>query len=124
MTTPHAKPVILIVDDEPMIRMFAADVIADAGFTSIEAADAAEAMALLTAHPEVTILFTDINMPGPFDGLELARKVHVLRPDVQLIIASGRERPARADIPDDGTFVAKPYQAARLTELIQAATSA
>lgn len=123
MTDTPCATVVLVVDDEPMIRMFAADVIADAGFLSIEAADGAEAMTLLAAHPEVTILFTDINMPGPFDGLELARKVHSARPDVQLILTSGRERPSAAEIPDDGQFVAKPYHAAKLMQFIHAATT-
>ena len=118
MDSESPVPVVLVVDDEPLIRMFAVDVIEDAGFLSIEAADGAEALALLATHPEITVLFTDINMPGPFDGLELARKAHLLRPDVELIVTSGREHPAKADIPDNGRFVTKPYCASILAGLI------
>jgi CheY-like chemotaxis protein len=116
-----SPPVVLVVDDEPLIRLYAVDVLTDAGFLTIEAADAEEAMELLAEHADITVLFTDINMPGPFNGLELARRVHERRPDVQLIITSGKERPDRASIPDDGTFLAKPYQGSAVTALIKAA---
>ena len=116
-----SPPVVLVVDDEPLIRLYAVDVLEDAGFLTLEAADAEEAMALLAEHADITVLFTDINMPGPFNGLELARQVHEVRPDVQLIITSGKERPDRASIADDGTFLAKPYQGSAVTALIKAA---
>lgn len=116
-----AKPTtVLVVDDEALIRLYAVDVLNDAGHRTLEAGDASEALELLKQHPEIRVLFTDINMPGPFDGLQLARQVHSLRPDVQLIITSGRERLTAADIPYDGDFVSKPFQAAALTDLIAA----
>lgn len=111
---------ILVVDDEPLIRMYAVDVLEDAGFVVFEAGDAEEALRLLDERPQIKVLFTDINMPGKFDGLELARRVHSLRSDVQLIITSGRQRPADSDIPDSGAFVAKPYDGAAITRLIVA----
>lgn len=119
MNVSASVPVVLVVDDEPLIRLYAVDILGDAGFPCVEAGDGCEALEMLDAHPEVTVLFTDINMPGEFDGLELARKVHVARPDVQLIITSGRMRPPCDQIPDDGQFVAKPYQAQVLTGLIK-----
>lgn len=115
------RPVILVVDDEPLIRLYAVDVLTDAGFEALEAADATEAMALLEENAAITVLFTDINMPGPLNGLELARNVHAARPDVQLIITSGKERPDRSAIPDEGTFLPKPYQGSVVTALIKAA---
>jgi CheY-like chemotaxis protein len=116
-----ARPVVLVVDDEPLIRLYAVDVLTDAGFDTLEAADAEEAMVLLADNAAITVLFTDINMPGPFNGLELARKVHELRPDVQLIITSGKERPDRSAIPEQGTFLAKPYQGSVVAALIKSA---
>lgn len=121
MTNEPVTIVVLVVDDEPLIRLYAADILADAGYEVIEAADAREALAALDAHPEITVLFTDINMPGPYDGLELARKVHAVRPDVQLIITSGKERPSLTEIPREGAFVPKPYRPAMITGLIEAA---
>ncbi len=117
-------PVVLVVDDESLIRLYAVDILSDAGFVTIEAGDGEEALALLARHPEINVLFTDINMPGPLDGLELARKVHEARSDVQLIITSGRMRPSQAELPDDGAFVAKPYEAAAITKLIRTAGAA
>ena len=118
------KPgVVLVVDDEPLIRMTAADMLADAGWPAIEAADAAEALEKLAAHPEVSVLFTDINMPGEMDGLDLARRVHELRPDVHLVITSGKMRPARDELPGEGRFIGKPYQERQFIALIEAVSA-
>ncbi|HEU0045277.1 response regulator [Sphingomonas sp.] len=117
---PNKGGVVLVVDDEPLIRMNAADMLADAGWIAIEAANAAEALVQLAAHPEVTVLFTDINMPGEMDGLDLARRVHDLRPDVHLIITSGKMRPRRDELPGGGEFLGKPYREGQFLELLQA----
>jgi CheY-like chemotaxis protein len=122
-TTDKKSGVVLVVDDEPLIRMNAADMLADAGWTAIEAADADEALALLAEHPDVTVLFTDINMPGSMDGLDLARRVHQLRPDVQLVITSGKLRPGRADLPGEGQFIGKPYGERQFISLIEAVSA-
>jgi CheY-like chemotaxis protein len=116
-------PVVLVVDDEPLIRMFAVDSLLDAGFEVIEACDAAEAIGLLDQNFGITVLFTDVNMPGAFDGLELARRVHERHPDIQLIITSGRERLSGAEIPDHGSFLPKPYKGSAVADLIRAAAS-
>ena len=110
--------VVLVVDDEPLLRMNACDMLADAGFETVEAGGSEEALGQLDSHPEVSVLFTDINMPGPMDGLDLARRVHERRPDIQLIITSGRRAPLKLEIPHDGQFISKPYDAAALVRLI------
>ena len=115
-------PAVLIVDDEPLIRMYAADGLTDAGFQVFEAQDAAEAMVVLIQHDEIGVLFTDINMPGPLDGLELARRVHEVRPEIQLIITSGKERPTKVQIPDHGDFLQKPYNVDAVQKLIRLAS--
>ncbi|KAA2237876.1 response regulator [Salinarimonas soli] len=107
---PHTPTVILLVEDEPLVRMLGTDVLEDAGFLVVEAMDAQDALAQLEAHPEVDILFTDVQMPGELDGVALARIVHDRRPDVRLVIASGRARLEPQDIPDNGRFVPKPYR--------------
>jgi two-component system, response regulator PdtaR len=113
-------PVVLVVDDEAIIRMNAADMLADEGFATIEACDAEDALAEIIRHPEISVLFTDINMPGQFDGLELARLVHEYRPDIRLILTSGRSPPPANQIPDDGRFLSKPYDQASLARLVAA----
>jgi CheY-like chemotaxis protein len=107
----------LVVDDEAMLRITAVELLEDAGFEMLEAGDAQDALVQIERHPEISVLFTDINMPGPFDGLELARRVHARRPDIRLIITSARQAPAAKDIPDDGQFIAKPYDTRRVAEM-------
>jgi CheY-like chemotaxis protein len=113
---------VLVVDDEPMVRLCAVEMLTEAGFAVFEADDAESALERLEQHPQISVLFTDINMPGAFDGLELARRVHALRPEVQLIITSGRGRPAQSDL-SDGEFVLKPYEVAAISRMIHAATA-
>jgi len=113
-TTNHV--LVLLVDDEPEVRLLASDSLEDAGFEVVEAADAKQALSVLAARPDVGVLFTDVNMPGPLDGLELADLVHRLWPTVQLVVTSGRA-PDRS-IPDDGRFIPKPYSQRSMTALI------
>ncbi|HEY0626983.1 MAG TPA: response regulator [Allosphingosinicella sp.] len=115
---PNARSV-LIVEDEAFTRMAAVDTVTDLGFESFEAGDAAEALDVLEEHPQVNILFTDINMPGTMDGLALAQLVHEVRPEVELIITSGAQTLAEEDIPDHGAFLPKPYAPDQLAALLQ-----
>jgi CheY-like chemotaxis protein len=109
------KLLILVVEDEPLLRYFATDVLEEGGFSVAEATNAASALKILEGRRDVRVLFTDIQMPGAFDGMELAREVHLRWPHILLMITSGRKRPTAAEIPDDGRFLAKPY---RSTELV------
>ena len=93
----------------------------DAGCSVIEAADGEEALRVFEAHSDVTTVFTDINMPGPFNGLSLAHKIFQMRPQVQLILTSGRGSPSEAEMPVGGHFLPKPYDCDQLTALIRAA---
>jgi CheY-like chemotaxis protein len=105
-------PDILLVEDEPLIRMCSADLLEDAGYSVIEAENADEAIKILGANPEVKVLFTDVKMPGNLDGLQLARLVHERWPGVKLLVASGHHQLTDGDIPDDGRFLQKPYRPA------------
>ncbi|PAX09096.1 response regulator [Sphingomonas lenta] len=121
--TAQTPPTVLVVDDEPIIRLDAVAIVEDAGFLALEAADAEEALEMMSAHPDISVLFTDINMPGPLDGLQLARRVHENWPAVHLVITSGRVDPDPDQIPDHGHFVAKPYQPAAVVALLRSLCS-
>ncbi|HXG99695.1 MAG TPA: response regulator [Sphingomicrobium sp.] len=110
---------ILIVEDEPMVRMVAADALADCGIVAWEAGDAEEALAVLDLHPAISLLFTDVDMPGEMDGVALARLVHKLRPDVELVITSGATVIANDDLPDHGAFLGKPYQMDIMVQIVE-----
>ena len=116
---PDAKTVVLVVDDEFLVRVVAVELLEEAGFKVIEAMNGDEAIRLLDAHPEVTVLFTDINMPGSLDGLELARRVHAAKPEVQIILTSGRVRLDSSMTPSGGAFVGKPYASQDVIRLIR-----
>ena len=109
-----SKAAILVVEDEALIRIWAADLLEEDGFSVLEAKDADAALKVLEARPDVKLLLTDVQMPGSLNGMELASEVHARWPHILLVITSGRDRPARAEIPDDGRFVAKPYSAEEL----------
>ena len=117
-TDPHTQPVVLVAEDEELIRLWAADVLQENGFSVVEAANAEAAMRVLETRPEVRLLFTDIHMPGAFDGMELARRVHDRWPHVQLVVTSGKIEPRPDEIPDEGRFLAKPYRAEQLVEQV------
>jgi len=105
-----ARPTgVLRVDDEPLVRALGVDVLEDAGFHVVEAANAHEALQTLESRSDVRVLFTDVNMPGEIDGLALARVVRERRPEVRLLVTSGQARPGPGDLPDTGHFVPKPW---------------
>jgi CheY-like chemotaxis protein len=112
-------PVVLVVEDEPLVRMTAADELEEAGFHVLEAANADVAMAVLEARSDdVQVLFTDVDMPGSMDGMALAEQVHRRWPHVLVLISSGYARPHPDEIPDHGHFVPKPYGPATLVRHI------
>jgi CheY-like chemotaxis protein len=102
--------VVLVVEDEMILRMRAVDMVEDAGYTSVEAVDADDAVAILESRSDVALLFTDIQMPGSMDGLRLAQAVHERWPPIRIILVSGQLKPANIDIPADSRFFAKPFE--------------
>ena len=83
-------PVVVVAEDDKLLRLHAADILADAGYEVINVPDADAALQAIAKRPEVRVLFTDIQMPGKLNGIELARKVHELWPRVLLLVTSGR----------------------------------
>ena len=110
---------VLLVEDETLIRAFVSDVLRDAGFEVVEAASAAEAVIALSAHPEVDTLFSDLELPGGPDGLTLAHHIHEHRPDIGILLTSGRAHPNIAELPDGGCFIAKPYDEDEIVSLLR-----
>jgi CheY-like chemotaxis protein len=103
------KAVVLVVDDEPLLRMAAIDLVEEAGFEAIQASSADEAILLLESRMDIRVIFTDIEMPGTMNGLLLAAAVRRRWPPIKIIIVSGRQSPAEADMPEGSVFFAKPY---------------
>jgi two-component sensor histidine kinase/CheY-like chemotaxis protein len=111
-------PNVLIVEDEMVLRMRAVDIVEDAGFCPVEAVNADEALSILESRSDISLLFTDIQMPGSMDGLKLAHAVHDRWPAIKIILVSGRVKPSDAERPADSRFLGKPLGVERMiTEL-------
>ena len=93
-----------------MLRELAVEVLEDAGLVALQAGDAEDAVALLETRPDIAVLFTDINMPGPMNGLELVDVVRKRWPSIKILVASGDVRPRLSDLPLDSLFLGKPYR--------------
>ena len=102
-------PVVLVVEDDFLLRMDAVDIVRNAGFEAIEAANADQAIAIIEADPDIHIVFTDVQMPGIMDGLRLARFIRDRWPPIKIVATSGRLRVAQEDLPKGSIFVPKPY---------------
>ena len=99
----------LIVEDDPMLLMFGADAVEDAGLIPYEARRAEEALSILTVCSSIVVLFTDIRLPGPLDGIDLAWVVHHKRPDIKIFMTSGYAPPDPSCLPPGAMFLSKPY---------------
>jgi CheY-like chemotaxis protein len=117
------KDVVLVVEDEALVRMNSADLIRDLGFEVIEAVDADHAVSLLESMPGITVLFTDIQMPGSMDGLRLAAVVKDRWPPIALLITSGQLHPPTADMPAGAQFIPKPYFPLQLQDQLHSLTA-
>jgi DNA-binding NtrC family response regulator len=106
--------VILIVEDEMMLRMLVVDMVEDAGYTAIEASDADEAVAILESRSDIALMCTDIQMPGSMDGVGLAQAVHVRWPWIKIIVVSGHLKPPSIDLPRCSRFFGKPLEAGQM----------
>ena len=112
------RPVVLIVEDEFLLRMDAVGMITDAGFEVVEAANADDAIEILEARRDITVVFTDIQMPGSMDGLKLARAVRGRWPPIKIVATSGLVDVGEKDLPEGGRFLRKPYQAKALANVL------
>jgi CheY-like chemotaxis protein len=99
---------VLVVEDEPLLRLFVSELLVDAGFRVIEAANASEALTILGAGLDVSVLLADVDMPPGINGYELAHEVRRRWPVIEILITSGRRWPAEGDLPAGAAFLAKP----------------
>jgi DNA-binding NtrC family response regulator len=118
-TAPHA----LVVDDDALIRMDAADILLDAGFRPYEACEVDDAIKILEDSADrIQLLFTDVQMPGSRDGFALARECAERWPHVKILVASGQAKPGPNDMPEGAIFIGKPFSAdvvhSRLQEIL------
>jgi len=115
-----SPPVVaLVAEDEFLLRMEAADTLADAGFTVLEVATADAALRYLEEKDGVDLLFTDVNMPGDLDGFDLAREVAARWPETLIVVCSGATRPEPGDLPAKARFIGKPYSSGLVQQILR-----
>jgi two-component sensor histidine kinase/CheY-like chemotaxis protein len=110
---------VLVVEDEMVLRMRAVDIVEDAGFTAVQAANADQALLILESRSDISLLFSDIQMPGTMDGLKLAYAVHERWPSIKIILVSGKIQLLDADKPTDSRFFGKPLEVTQMIAELQ-----
>ena len=123
VVTLMSASLVLVVDDDVLVRMNAVFQLEEAGFDTLQAGTADEAIGLLETRSDIKVVFTDINMPGSMDGLALAHAIRHRWPPVELVVTSGYARVRDEDMPERGLFLGKPYQPAELVRMVQSVTS-
>ena len=113
------KITVLVVEDEALILWSTAQDLRDAGYEVLEAGNADEALEILTANPQISLLFTDVDMPGSMDGLKLSAAVASGWPPVKIIVTSGKTVLLPHQLPPEGRFMAKPYRSERVIAAMQ-----
>ncbi|WP_082499432.1 response regulator [Rhizobium sp. Leaf391] len=101
--------VVLIVEDEPVIRMSVVEELQHAGVVVFEAGTADESLTILQANPEISSVFTDVDMPGTMSGTELARIVRNSRPSVTITLTSAYLKLRKGELPPEVGYIPKPY---------------
>ena len=112
------KPVVLVVEDEPLLRMSTVDMVEEAGFPTAEAANAKQAIQLLENRSDIRVIVSDIDMPPGMDGMALVAMVRRRWPPIAIILVSGHVAKAEVVIPEGGRFFTKPFRPAELVETL------
>jgi CheY-like chemotaxis protein len=118
------RPVVLVVEDDFLIRIGAVEMIEAAGFDVVEAANGDEAIEILEVRLDITVVFTDIQMPGTMDGLKLAAAIRGRWPPIKIIATSGVVDVRGVDLPEGGRFLPKPYSSAEIVGTLRELTGA
>lgn len=113
------KPVVLVVEDDPLQRMIAGDLVEDAGLTPVFAQNADEAIVVLESRDDIRIVLTDVDMPGSMDGLRLAGVVRNRWPPIQLVVVSGHMLLEHAELPERSRFFNKPYASDKMISALR-----
>lgn len=107
-------PVVLVVEDDALVRTLAVELVEEAGFFALEAANANEAIVMLEHRADIALVFTDIDMPGSMDGLKLAHAIRNRWPPIKIVIVSGKSNLSDSELPSNSLFFAKPYPVSRM----------
>lgn len=119
MELENQKSLVLVVEDEDLVRAYAVALIEDAGFCVVEAANADQAIRILESRSDVSVIFTDVDMPGAMNGIRLAHAVRDRWPPIKIIATSGHHEFKQGDLPIGGRFLPKPYTLSQISEALR-----
>lgn len=111
-------PIVLVVEGEFLIRLHVVDMLEAAGFVTVQATNADEAILVLESRNDIRLVLTDIEMPGSMDGLRLAHAVRKKWPPVKLVLVSGKGNLRIDELPEGPLFYSKPYDSADVTDAL------
>jgi len=112
----NGKAVVLIIENEMMIRLGAIDLVLSAGYEALDARNADEAIRILESRHDIDLVFTDVQMPGTIDGIKLANFIRGRWPPVKLLVASGNAILEESSLPSGSRFFSKPYDDHAITD--------
>jgi CheY-like chemotaxis protein len=110
--------IVLVVEDDVLIRLDIVSHLRDEGFQVLEAANADDAICILEGRTDIHLVFTDVDMPGSMDGLKLASYVRHRWPPIKLIVTSGHVAIEENSLPEGGLFFGKPYERSAIARAI------
>lgn len=113
------KEIVLVVEDEPLLRLSAVEMLEDAGFEVIEASDGLEAVKILEQRLDIHLVFSDIDMPNGMDGLRLAAMIRDRWPPIEIVLTSGKVAPDTSSLPARCLFYSKPYRPRQVIEALR-----
>jgi len=109
---------VLVVEDEPLVRLMALDMVEEAGFEALGAANASGALAMIEKRPDISLVFTDVDLSAGMNGVGLAFEIRERWPPIEIIVTSGRNEPNDLALPERGRFLPKPYLCADLMKIM------
>ncbi len=115
---------VLVVEDEFLLRFNVVEMMRDGGYEVLEAANADEAIALLELRSDITVLFTDIDIPGSMDGIKLANAARSRWPPIKIVATSGHFQVRAHGLPHGGRFLSKPYNSMQVIGTLREITKA
>jgi two-component system, response regulator PdtaR len=115
----HSRRTVLVIEDEPLIRLHTIEVIEDLGFVAIEAENADAAVAILESRSDIDAVFTDVRMPGSMDGIQLAFLIRERWPPIKILAASGNATLPPDGLPTGGRFLRKPYTPEQVADTLR-----
>ena len=118
----YARQVVLVVEDDPLLRMMAVDLVEDAGFDAVEATGADQAIEIMESRTDIDVLFTDVDMPGCMNGVGLANWARAANTPLGIVVTSGHHNPSKESLPVRSVFFPKPYDFQKVVDTLKLMT--